>query len=55
MEKRAICVKLSCLVPEFDMIISVPDDRDSEEYIDKLLDSLLNEDCKFNVEWDFID
>ena len=37
------------------MIIPVPDNRDSEEYIDELLDGILNDDLKYNVEWDFSD
>lgn len=55
MEKRTIWVKPSCFCPEFEMIISVPDNRDSEEYIDELLDGILNDDLKYNVEWDFVD
>ena len=52
MEKRTILVRPSCLAPEFEIIISVPEDRDAEEYIDELLDSILNEDLRYNVEWD---
>ena len=37
------------------MIVSVPESRDAEEYIDELLDGILNEDLKYNVEWDFVD
>ena len=37
------------------MIIPVPDNRDSEEYIDELLDGILKDDLKYNVEWDFVD
>ncbi len=55
MEKRTILVRPSCLAPEFEIIISVPEDRDAEEYIDELLDSILNEDLRYNVEWDFVD
>ena len=55
MEKRTILVRPSCLAPEFEIIISVPEDRDAEEYIDELLDSILNEDLRNNVEWDFVD
>lgn len=55
MTKRTIWVKPSCFAPEFEMIISTPNDRDEEEYIDELLDGILNEDMKYNVEWDFID
>ena len=55
MEKRTILVRPSCLAPEFEIIISAPEDRDAEEYIDELLDSILNEDLRYNVEWDFVD
>lgn len=55
MEKRTILVKPSCFAPEFEIIISVPEDRDAEEYINELLDSILNEDLRYNVEWDFVD
>ena len=55
MERRTILVKPSCFAPEFEIIISVPEDRDAEEYIDELLDSILNEDLRYNVEWDFVD
>lgn len=54
-EKRTISIKPSCFSSEFDMIVSVPEDRDAEEYIDELLDGILNEDLRYNVEWDFID
>lgn len=37
------------------MIIPIPEDRDSEEYIDELLDGILNEDLRYNVEWGFVD
>ena len=55
MERRTIWVVPSTFIPEFEMIISVPDDRDAEEYIDELLDSILAEDLKYNVDWDFVD
>lgn len=55
MEKRSILVKPSCFSPEFEMIISVPEDRNPEEYIDELLDGILSEEFKYNVEWDFVD
>lgn len=55
MERRTISVKPSCFAPEFEMIISIPEDRDTEEYIDELLDCILNEDLRYNVDWDFID
>lgn len=55
MEKRTISVKPSCFASEFEMIIPIPEDRDSEEYIDELLDGILNEDLRYNVEWGFVD
>ena len=55
MEKRTIWIKPSCFAPEFEMIIAVPEARDTEEYIDELLDGILREDFRYNVEWDFID
>ena len=55
MNKRTISVKPSCFSPELGMIVSVPEDRDAEEYIDELLDGILNEGLRYNVEWDFID
>lgn len=53
--QRTICVKPSCFAPEFEMIISIPNDRNAEEYIDELLDAILSEECRFNAEWDFVD
>lgn len=55
MEKRAIWVKPSTFAPEFEMIIPVPTDRDDEEYIDELLDGILNDEFRYNIEWDFVD
>lgn len=55
MEQRTIVVKPSCFAPEFEMIISVPEDKDTEEYIDELLDGILNEEFRYHVEWDFVD
>lgn len=42
-----------CFHPDCKMIIPVPNDRDTEEYIDEYLDSILNDDVKLNTEWDF--
>ena len=55
MERRTIWVVPSTFIPEFEMIVPVPDDQDAEEYIDELLDSILAEDLKYNVDWDFVD
>ncbi len=41
--------------PEFEMIIPVPTDRDDEEYIDELLDGILNDEFRYNIEWGFVD
>lgn len=55
MEKRTIWVKPSTFAPKFEMIIPVPTDRDDEEYIDELLDGILNDEFRYNIEWDFVD
>lgn len=55
MEKKTISAQPSCFAPEFKMIISIPDVRDSEEYIDELLDAILNDEFRYNVEWNFVD
>ena len=55
MEKRTISVTPSCFHPIFEMIISIPEDQDPCNYIDTLLNDILNEDLKYNAEWDFID
>lgn len=55
MEKRTIWVKPSTFAPEFEMIIPVPTDRDDEEYIEELLDGILNDEFRYNIEWDFVD
>lgn len=55
MKKTAIWIRLSRLAPGFEMRIPVPEGRDEEEYIDELLDEIINEDLRFNVEWDFCD
>ena len=45
-DKQTIWVKPSCFSPEFTMIIEIPEDRDSEEYIDELLDGILSESLR---------
>lgn len=37
-----------------EIIFDIPNDVDDEEYIEDYLDGLLNEDLKYNCEWDFI-
>lgn len=53
--KQTIWVKPSCFTPEFTMIVPVPEDRDTEEYIDELLDGILSESLRYQAEWDFVD
>lgn len=55
MWKRTIWVKPSCFASEFEMIIQIPEDRDSTEYIDELLEGILADEFRCNVEWDFVD
>lgn len=55
MEKRTILVKPSWFIPEFEMIIPIPEDRDAEEYIDALLEAVLSDESHYNVEWYFVD
>lgn len=50
---RTINVKLSCFAPDIQMIINVPAERDAEEYIDELLEAILNDEFRFNCKWDF--
>ena len=44
----------SCFMTGFKMTIEVPIDEDPEEYIDAYLDAILNEDLKYNCEWEFV-
>lgn len=50
---KKIEVILSCFAPTIVMEISIPDDRDAEEYIDELLDSILSDEFRYNAEWNF--
>lgn len=52
--KRKIEVTLSCFAPIIWMEITVPEGRDAEEYIDELLDSILNDEFRFNADWEFV-
>lgn len=52
--KRKIEVFPSCFAPSFVMEIEIPVGRDTEEYIDEFLDGILNEDFRYNCEWDFV-
>lgn len=35
------------------MTILVPNDRDPEEYINEFLDGMLNDDLRYNSDWEF--
>lgn len=48
-----IHVRPSCFAPSFIIELEIPDTHDEEEYIDKLLDSILAEEFRWNCEWDF--
>lgn len=54
-ERRMILVKANHLAPGFEMIISIPKERDAEEYIDELLDRILVDELRYSIEWDFVD
>lgn len=43
----------SPFIPAAMMGLDVPPDRDAEEYIDEYLDSILNENCRYNADWEF--
>jgi hypothetical protein len=52
--KTKIELSLSCFAPTIVMEIKIPHDRDAEEYIDELLESILSEEFRYNAEWNFI-
>ena len=54
MEKRTILVQ-SDLTPDFEMILSVPDTLDAEEYINYFLHNILSCAVKRTATWDFVD
>lgn len=51
---KTVVVKPSCFAPSFQMIINVPLENDVEEYIDEILDAILNDEFRYNCEWDFV-
>ena len=53
--KVKIELKLSCFAPTVIIEIEVPYDRDAEEYIDELLESILAEEFRYNAEWNFVE
>ena len=52
--KKKIELTLSCFAPTIVMEIEIPNNRDTEEYIDELLDSILAEEFRYNAEWNFM-
>jgi len=52
---RHISVSPCCFVPDFDMMIDVPNNQDDESYIDEFLDSIFNDNVRYNTEWEFVD
>ena len=52
---RKIVLIPSCFITKIVMEITVPKDRDEEEYIDEVLDSILNDEIRYNGEWAFCD
>ena len=40
--------------PDIEMKIEIPKGWDAEKYIDELLDSLLEENLRYNCEWIFV-
>ena len=52
--KYAIRLYPSCFIKECEMIIDLPDDIDAEECIDSYLDAILNNDLRYNCEWEFV-
>lgn len=48
-----INVTISCFIPSFIMEVPIPEGRDAEEAIDEFLDTILQEDFRYNCEWDF--
>lgn len=52
--KKTVYVKLSCFAPSFHMTIDVPLGNDAEEYIDEFLEAILNDEYRYNCEWDFV-
>lgn len=48
-----IRVTPTCFTPGFLMIVSVPITEDAEEYINDLLESFVDRELFYNLEWDF--
>ena len=54
MNDYTIELKPSCFISPCRMTISVPAEADPEEYIDGFLDAILNDDIRYNAEWEFV-
>ena len=52
--KYAIKLYPSCFIKECEMIIDIPENEDVEECIDSYLDAILDNDLKYNCEWEFV-
>lgn len=50
---HTIIVHASSCAPEFTLTLSVPDGKDPKLYIDTFLENILNEDMRYNFEWEF--
>lgn len=50
---HTITLTPTCFTPPCKVTIDVPNGWDAEEYIDEYLDSILNDDVRYNAEWDF--
>ena len=48
-----LCLDDSTRMPII-MTIAVPHDRDPEEYIDERLEYMMNDDLRYNCEWEFV-
>lgn len=55
MDRRTILVRLPDGLPSFEATIHMPADRDDEEYIDELFDTILDAKIRYEANWDFID
>lgn len=53
-KKETIWLSFSAFMPEVEMTIPIPKGQDEEEYIDELLESVLNVDALYNAEWGFM-
>ena len=52
---RKIRLDLGCFAPVIVIGLEVPENRDAEEYIDELLDFMLNKNLRYNADWEFVD